>query len=78
PWTPPGWMFGVAWTTIMICFAIYMALLIPKTDNRKKIIGLFVIQWVLNTSWNPIFFYLQQTVLGLFVILSLTSIVSIF
>ena len=20
PWTPPGWVFGVAWTTIMICF----------------------------------------------------------
>ncbi|MEM6378823.1 MAG: TspO/MBR family protein, partial [Bacteroidota bacterium] len=19
PWTPPGWVFGAAWTTIMIC-----------------------------------------------------------
>lgn len=25
PWTPPGWVFGSAWTIIMICFAIYMA-----------------------------------------------------
>jgi len=24
PWTPPGWMFGLAWTTIMICFALYI------------------------------------------------------
>ena len=19
PWTPPGWVFGAAWTTIMVC-----------------------------------------------------------
>ena len=25
PWTPPGWVFGIAWTTIMICFSVYMA-----------------------------------------------------
>jgi tryptophan-rich sensory protein len=25
PWTPPGWSFGVAWTVIMIGFAIYMS-----------------------------------------------------
>ena len=25
PWTPPGWVFGVAWTFIMLCFAVYMA-----------------------------------------------------
>jgi tryptophan-rich sensory protein len=24
PWTPPGWVFGAAWTTIMICFSIFM------------------------------------------------------
>ena len=25
PWTPPGWVFGFAWTTIMTLFAIYMS-----------------------------------------------------
>ena len=25
PWTPPGWVFGAAWTLIMICFSIYLA-----------------------------------------------------
>ena len=23
PWTPPGWVFGLAWTTIAITFSIY-------------------------------------------------------
>jgi hypothetical protein len=25
PWTPPGWVFGVAWTTVMIGFSWFMA-----------------------------------------------------
>lgn len=78
PWTPPGWMFGAAWSTIMVCFAVFMALLIFRSETPKKIIILFAIQWVLNTSWNPIFFSLHQTLLGLLVILSLTIVISIF
>ena len=26
PWTPPGWVFGFAWTTIMICFSLFKCL----------------------------------------------------
>jgi len=25
PWTPPGFVFGFAWTIIMLCFSIYLA-----------------------------------------------------
>ena len=78
PWTPPGYMFGIAWTVIMICFAVYMAILYPIHLNKKAIVSLFAIQWILNISWNPIFFYFHQTVLGLFTITFLTSIVSVF
>ena len=34
PWTPPGWVFGAAWTTIMICFTIYLALLWEELENQ--------------------------------------------
>lgn len=78
PWTPPGYMFGIAWSTIMVCFAIYMATIYPKHENKKNIITLFAIQWVLNVSWNPIFFYFHQTVLGLMTIIVLTIVVGIF
>lgn len=78
PWTPPGYMFGVAWTFIMICFAVYMALLYPKFQDKKTLITLFVIQWILNVSWNPIFFYFHQTILGLITITLLTIVVSTF
>jgi tryptophan-rich sensory protein len=75
PWTPPGWVFGAAWTLIMILFAIYMAFLI-KPENKKRIILLFSIQWILNVAWNPIFFYSQAVTLGLICILSLTILIA--
>jgi len=65
PWTPPGWLFGAAWTFIMICFAIYMAFLFKNTSGSKWKIVLFLIQWLLNVSWNPIFFYGQLIFWGL-------------
>lgn len=30
PWTPPGWVFGVAWTTIMVCFTFYLVVLFNR------------------------------------------------
>ena len=72
PWTPPGWVFGFAWTTIMICFSFYMAYLWPHAAQNKMIIVLYALQWLLNTGWNPLFFYFHYTVLALIVIALLT------
>lgn len=78
PWTPPGWMFGFAWTIIMICFSIYMAYLWPAVENKKLIIGLYVLQWALNVSWNPLFFYFHNITFALVVISLLTLLVGYF
>jgi len=77
PWTPPGWVFGVAWTTIMICFSIFMAYLY-KVLPTIKVTTLFLIQFVLNVIWNYIFFNQHLIGLGLVTILLLTFTVSIF
>jgi tryptophan-rich sensory protein len=71
PWTPPGWVFGVAWTTIMICFSIYMAFLYEK-EKKKQVIGLFALQFMLNVSWNYIFFNKHLVALGFISIMLLT------
>jgi tryptophan-rich sensory protein len=76
PWTPPGWVFGFAWTLIMVCFAIYMAYLINSPLNRKRVVLLFSIQWVLNVSWNPIFFYSQNILAGMLCITLLTLLIT--
>jgi len=71
PWTPPGWVFGVAWTTIMLCFSVYMALLYEKKKGIE-LIALFALQFILNVSWNFIFFNQHLVTLGLLSILLLT------
>jgi len=78
PWTPPGWVFGMAWTTIMICFSIYLAYLWPVVNNKSLLIGLFILQWVLNVGWNPIFFHYHNVLPGLIIIALLTILVGIF
>lgn len=75
PWTPPGWVFGAAWTSIMICFAIYMAYAWQNVHNKNTLMLLFALQWILNVSWNPLFFKYHQVVTGLIVIVSLTLLV---
>ena len=77
PWTPPGWVFGVAWTTIMFCFSIYMAYLYLKmTTSKIKI--LFLIQFVLNVIWNYVFFNQHLVTIGLIIIMGLTIVVGSF
>ena len=77
PWSPPGWVFGAAWTTIMICFSIYMAYLF-KFFKGSKLLVLFGIQFVLNVIWNYIFFNQHLIGIGLIVIVILTIIVGTF
>jgi len=43
PWTPPGWIFGVAWTSIMICFSVYLAYIF-KDYSSKLLLKLYLVQ----------------------------------
>ena len=70
-WTPPGFVFGLAWTSIMICFTAYMMLLWQEVSMRGQVKKLFLLSWVLNVLWNPVFFAMHQTSLALFIITGL-------
>lgn len=74
PWTPPGWVFGAAWTLIMICFSLYLAYFF-KTEVTNFKISLFIALWLLNVSWNYIFFNQHQILLALVVIIALTLLI---
>ena len=76
PWTPPGFVFGAAWTLIMICFSVYMAYLWGSIQQPKLLMLLFIVQWMLNVGWNPTFFYFHQTILSLVIIIALTLLVT--
>ncbi|CAM1363417.1 TspO and MBR related proteins [Tenacibaculum sediminilitoris] len=79
PWTPANWVFGVAWTTIMLLFAFYMTRLSFEYNFlNNKILSLYIIQWILNVSWNYVFFNQHLTKLGLVVIASLWLLIGYF
>jgi len=78
PWTPPGWVFGAAWTLIMICFSFYMANAYGSVKKKTELLLLFALQWLLNVSWNPIFFQFHAVNTGLIIITSLTVLMLIF
>jgi benzodiazapine receptor len=74
PWSPPGFVFGIAWTIIMICFSIYLGRLFIKA-YRPKLIVIFSIQFILNVSWNYIFFNQHLVLFGLITIILLTALI---
>lgn len=78
PWTPPGWVFGVAWTTIMICFSIYLGKLFKTEANKKLIFTVFLIAFILNVSWNYLFFNQHLVLASLIGIILLTSVIFYF
>ena len=74
PWTPPGWVFGAAWTTIIICFSVYMAILWKKI-TLKNLLYLYIAEFILNVIWNPLFFHFKWINVALLSISILTILI---
>lgn len=77
PWTPPGIVFGIAWTTIMILFSVYLGILFQR-ENTVRIRIFYGLQVLLNVSWNYIFFNQHLVLLALIVIVLLTAVIFYF
>ncbi|MES2274519.1 MAG: TspO/MBR family protein [Bacteroidota bacterium] len=72
--TPPNWLFPVAWTTLYILIAISAYLVWQLRDGSrtcKTAIWIYVIQLALNFSWSIVFFGMHQIMGGLIVIVAL-------
>ena len=71
--TPPNWLFPVAWTVIylLLAWAGYRLTMIP---GSQLALGLWAAQIALNTLWTPVFFGAHNIVAGMVVILSLIHI----
>lgn len=64
---PPGWMFGVAWTTLYILLGLSLAMLLHAkgAEKRQRVLILFGISLLLNFAWSPIFFGMHKVTLAL-------------
>ena len=54
-WTPPKWLFPVAWTLLYIAIAVAAARIVAAGDGDRAI-ALWALQIALNTLWTPVFF----------------------
>ncbi|WP_409660498.1 TspO/MBR family protein [Sphingomonas parapaucimobilis] len=70
---PPGWVFPVMWTTLYIMIGLALAIIVHARGARGRgvAIALFVVQFLLNLSWTPLFFGAHKVRLALFVIIAI-------
>jgi len=69
-WTPPNWLFPVAWTILYLCMAAAGARVAMSPGNGLAM-ALWALQIALNGLWTPVFFGLRRMKLGLRVLSAL-------
>ena len=69
-WTPPNWVFPLAWTTLYL-FMSYSAAIVASSPNGGIGLAFWALQIALNTLWTPVFFGLRRIKLGFYVLLGL-------
>lgn len=60
-WNPPGWLFGPVWSTLYAMMAVAAWLVWQRGEGgvRRRALGLYLGQLVLNAAWTPLFFGLH-------------------
>jgi tryptophan-rich sensory protein len=66
----------MAWSTIMICLSIYMAIAWKSVKKHKTFLIAYMLQWILNVGWSPVFFYFHEVTIGLILITLLTILIA--
>ena len=58
-WTPPDWLFPVAWTVLYIASSIAAAR-VAVLEGSAHAMGFWAMQIAFNTLWSPVFFGLHR------------------
>ena len=66
-WTPPNWVFPVAWPILYLCMS-YSGATLASIDGAGSALALWALQIALNTLGTPVFFGLENIKVGLIVI----------
>lgn len=68
-WTPPDWVFPVAWTTLYVCMSLAaMRVGLSGAPSAPQALGFWAIQVTLNALWSPVFFGLRRMRAALIVV----------
>lgn len=58
-WTPPNWLFPVAWTTLYLLMSL-SAMRVAQLPDAGQALALWAMQIAFNTLWTPVFFGLRR------------------
>lgn len=58
-WTPPPWLFPLAWSTLYICMSLSAAWVAVLPGNGQAM-ALWSVQIAFNALWTPVFFGLHR------------------
>jgi translocator protein len=74
PWfQPPGWAFPIAWSILYVMLGLAVALVLHARGARFRgyAVALFVVAFLINLTWSPVFFGLHRPVLALAIIVGM-------
>lgn len=78
---PPPATFGVVWTILYVMMGLALAMIVTARGARRRALAIvaFVVQFLLNLAWSPLFFGAHQisAALALLVVLDVAVIVTI-
>ena len=69
-WTPPDWVFPIAWLYLYIAMS-YSLVRVYGASNNDLFLIFWALQLVFNTLWTPVFFGLHSIKLGFIILLCL-------
>lgn len=69
-WTPPNWLFPIAWSFLYLASA-YAATRVAVLEDNAHAMGFWAMQIALNALWTPVFFGLRRLRSGAVVIVML-------
>jgi tryptophan-rich sensory protein len=69
-WTPPDWVFPVAWTVLYLSSAVAAARVAPR-EGAAYGMAFWAMQIAFNTLWTPVFFGLRRIRAAFFIMLGL-------
>ena len=75
---PPGWVFGVVWTTLYFMMGLAVAMVLAARRSSARLMGLvlFTGQILLNFTWSPVFFGAGMIDWGMVIIVTLDVLVA--
>ena len=76
---PPSYLFGIVWPILYLLMGLALALVLSAWGAKGRTIAIvvFVVQFLVNLAWSPVFFTLQQIDWALWTIITLDVLVLI-